>query len=336
MKFSRFFVLSLVAAAVLVSGCKKDKKEESKLYMNGSIVLPLDKYMEPLQSKTFNVDTLSTLYLNEAGGIGYFYKLPLATSRDTIKTADGSFKIKEFTVVAPDSLDTFSAIYGGFADGYWEQSVTSSFAVVRRGLNGKASLTNFDIADTDKTFTDSRDGKVYYYSNIEGLDWMRQNLAWDGAGYPEEGAPVIGEILGRYYTWEEAQTACPEGWRLPTDQDWVAVGKKYGTFSEAGKDIKDAAGNLMEDVYFNRDRMWQYWKDVKVDNAARFSALPLGYATVSDGAYKFEGKNSYAMFWTSDTEDDMGAYRYIFEAKDDIFYGLADKTGFAVNVRCVR
>ena len=25
---------------------------------------------------------------------------------------------------------------------------------------------------------------------------------------------------GNLYTWEEALEVCPEGWRLPTDEDW--------------------------------------------------------------------------------------------------------------------
>lgn len=336
MKFSRLFILALAAAAAFTA-CKKDEETELKPYMNGAVQLPVPAYMEPLESVTFGVDTLSTLSLDEPGGIGYYVKYPLISKRDTIKTINGNFKTDEITITAPDSLGTFSAIYGGFAEGYNETSKTANFTVVIKGFNGKkTSITDFEILDTDQKFTDPRDGKEYYYSSVDDVDWMRQNLAWDGAGYPESGVPVIGEILGRYYTWTEAQTACPEGWRLPSDADWVALGKKFGTEAEVGKDFKSAAGSLMENIKFNGVAMWDYWRDVKITNAARLSFLPLGYYTISDGTYALDGKNSYAMFWTADSEDEMGAFRYVYEASTDVYYGVADKSCFAVNVRCVR
>lgn len=336
MKFSRLLFLSLAFAATLLTGCKKDEEEDTKPYMNGSVELDIDAYMEPFQSKTFNVDTLSTLSLNEAGGIGYFLKLPGETKRDTIKTLNGDFKFKEFTVTAPDELGTFNAVYGGFAEGYYETAKTAYFVVVRRGLNGDASLTDFEIADTDKSFTDARDGKTYYYTTVEGTDWMRQNLSWSGAGIAHSGLEVMGDIFGRFYTWDEAQTACPEGWRLASDEDWVKLGGKYGTSSAAGSDIKGAAGHLMENVSFNGDRLWEYWREVKIDNSARLSLLPAGYALNDGETTSYEGLKSYAMFWLTGSEDDMGAYRYISEQKNDVYYGLADKETFRASVRCVR
>ena len=38
-------------------------------------------------------------------------------------------------------------------------------------------------------------------------------------------------IFGKYYTWTEAQTACPEGWELPSDADFVELARKV-----SGKD----------------------------------------------------------------------------------------------------
>ena len=44
----------------------------------------------------------------------------------------------------------------------------------------------------------------------------RQVIA-DGLGFDFE---VDFNEHGNLYTWEEALAACPEGWRLPTDEDW--------------------------------------------------------------------------------------------------------------------
>ena len=64
-------------------------------------------------------------------------------------------------------------------------------------------------------------GTLYYENEYDGP------LA-DGYGDPRQ---VIAHGLGfdfevdfnehgNLYTWEEALAACPEGWRLPTDEDW--------------------------------------------------------------------------------------------------------------------
>ena len=43
---------------------------------------------------------------------------------------------------------------------------------------------------------------------------------------------------GNFYTWEEARTLCPEGWRLPTDEDWknleIALGMSAGEADSEG------------------------------------------------------------------------------------------------------
>ena len=53
-----------------------------------------------------------------------------------------------------------------------------------------------------------------------------------------EGADDIGLVLGRLYTWKEAtlgesksglgegpQGICPDGWTVPTNEDWEALAK---------------------------------------------------------------------------------------------------------------
>ena len=94
----------------------------------------------------------------------------------------------------------------------------------------------------------------------------------------------------------------------------------------------------MEDLKFNGETMWEYWPDVKIDNAAKFSAMPVGYATVLDGVYDFFNYGDYTVFWTSsENEDgDSGIYRYIYVDKNIVFRGTGDKDSFAASVRCVR
>ena len=139
-------------------------------------------------------------------------------------------------------------------------------------------------------------------------------------------------IFGRFYTWDEAQTACPEGWHLPSDAEWAALRTDGGD----SRDIPGLAGKLMGDLYFNGDKMWEYWREVKITDELGLSVMPVGYALPAGGEYDFDGLSGYAAFWTSDEVNGEGVCRYIYEDKDVVYRGLMSKTEFAAPVRCVR
>ena len=83
------------------------------------------------------------------------------------------------------------------------------------------------------TFVDERDGHSYNWVRIGGLDWMCGNAAYDlndeanctfyvpysdwEESYPED---VMSEKYGFLYTYQGALDAVPNGWRLPSDEDW--------------------------------------------------------------------------------------------------------------------
>lgn len=165
---------------------------------------------------------------------------------------------------------------------------------------------------------------------------MRQNLAWEGAGHAYGGCDVMSDIFGRYYSWTEAQTACPDGWTLPSDADWVALGAAFGKSAEAGKDLQGLAGSLMQNLYFNGTRMWEFWRDVKITDKSGLSVMPSGYMTCDSGKFENKSLYKYAAFWTSDSENGSGVLRYIYHDKDIVYRGLMSQTDFASTVRCVR
>ena len=330
---------ALLALAVMAIACSDDD-DDSYSYMSGSLSLTFPSYVNPGYTKTFTIDSLMTVYRSDGGTVGYRFTDPSTGTYDTLVTAYGEILEHDYTVTVPDSLDNLTLTLTAFAPSgsyYYSSSATKTFTVVKPGLDGTGSITNFAIDDTiDKTFTDERDGKSYYYSTVGETDWMRQNLGWSGSGVSYEECEAMDEIFGRFYTWEEAQTACPDGWRLPSDADWAALGELYGSNSEAGTHLKDLAGDLMENIYFNGTRMWEYWRDVNVTNAARLSIMPVGYGIIDGTDYEFANAYYYAAFWTADEVGDEGVFRYIFEDEDIVYYGTFSKTDVILSVRCVR
>lgn len=109
-------------------------------------------------------------------------------------------------------------------------------------------------------YTDERDRNTYEWVRLGNQEWMASNLKYgtpyydneydgplaDGDGDPQ---PVVADGLnfdvetdfdehGNLYTWEEALYACPEGWHLPTDEDWqkleITLGMSKGAAASKG------------------------------------------------------------------------------------------------------
>src|SRR5262249_44043384 len=70
----------------------------------------------------------------------------------------------------------------------------------------------------------------------DGKQWMTRNLNVKTIpSYCYEDAEPNCRQYGRLYTWESARRGCQslgDGWRLPTDDEWRQMAKRYGGVSE--------------------------------------------------------------------------------------------------------
>lgn len=334
MKFRVYFLLAVAVLASALS-CKKGDDEDTKEYLSGKLKISMHAYVNPGYTKSFQVDTMSTLKRADNGSLGYYFRASAFAILDTVKK-ESDPRARVFTFTVPDSLGSFSLQVAGFSTDYYSSSAEAAFTVVKPGHGEKTSLTGFDINKTDRQFTDERDNRSYFITDAGDTEWMRENLAWDGAGYSFQNCDVMSPIFGRYYTWEEALTACPEGWRLPSEADWQNLLSYIGINCVSFSDATGAAGKLMENVSFNGTVMWPFSRNVKISNSARFSALPSGYVITSGDSRKFSDLNSYAIFWSADKAEDGAYCRYIYKNQDCLYSGVRDTRSFAASVRCVR
>lgn len=189
------------------------------------------------------------------------------------------------------------------------------------------------LSACSESFTDPRDGQSYDVVMIGDLTWMAENLNYE----TETSACPDGDSrnckrLGRLYTWAEAKTVCPDGWRLPMKEDFESlVAAQSSSLSRAGIALKARDG---------------WFKKGNGTDDFGFNALPAGYrgavlkmddGTVTGG--KFDGIGGYAYFWsaTEDSENPESNAFYLFLSFSS---DAASLNAFAKedyrSVRCVR
>ena len=331
MKFRNAIILFASLVLTILPSChKKDDETITYNYLTGTPSFEMPIFVDKGESFTLTPKGIT----NPTGDVGYYWTASWDNIRDTVKTEGGAGD-GSWTVTVPNSIGSYTIKVTAFAKDYVPSNYNNSFTVVDPSIDG--SLTRAGYQVDSSRFIDPRDGSTYYLATGGGNVWMQNSLSYAGSGVSYEYSPAMDKIAGRMYTWNEAVNACPEGWHLPSDKDFAALATSAtGTEFNAGQTFHGAAGAFMVDAYFNDGKMWTFWPEVKITNKAKFCAIPLGYAIDQEDSRKYTGTDVYAVFWTSDSDEDSGVYRYIHVEKSDVFASSGDKDSFRAFVRCVK
>ena len=327
----KFVAVGALALAVAFS-CKKKSEDDTQEYLDGYLTYVVPSFMAAGSSAEIQPTGVSY----DDGKIpGFFWYTSLNTVKDTTRyEGDPASVLGNFTITIPeDYVGDVTLTVSAYATGYYLKTQASTITVI----NQDKSLYVPGLSDEDPVFVDERDGKSYRYVSLGGLDWFARNLSYK-AGYPAMGTELLRDIYGSVFSWEEAKTACPDGWRLPTGEDWKSLAIALGA-NPSDKDAvyRDIAGALMVNATFNGDDLWEYNNKVKISGTSKFNALPVGYAIIDNGACQFSDYTKYAVFWTADDFDKENAlYRYLYVASPDMNISAGNKEVFAASVRCVR
>ena len=336
MKFKHICLWLALAASLVAVSCKKDEEEELDDYLYGSLYFPIPQFLKVGEQVTLSP---SGVRREDNGSLGYAWVVTPTSQVDTSRfEKDPASKKADWVYTIPDTLVTLQIKCTAFAEGYYTSSCTQETTVI----DPEKSVHDLDFSGSSGVFTDSRDGKEYPYVTIDGRDWFAKNLAYEGVGVPYDYCEAVKDVFGMYYTWNEAAGACPEGWQMPSEADWVALASRYK--KDAGfqpqATFEGVAGNLMGNARFNSEDepLWEYWPTVNVTNDAKLFLLPFGYAAAGhSGKFAFTGFREFAVFWTADEYDaDMAIYRYFYQDKADVYANAGYKDDFLAPVRCVR
>ncbi|MDA3879578.1 MAG: FISUMP domain-containing protein [Prolixibacteraceae bacterium] len=239
---------------------------------------------------------------------------------------------------------------------------------VEPGLEYNEDLC-FGSSDSYEMFLDTRDSIEYRTIQIGKHVWMSENLKYmpeitahtslnpneecyyvydySGTDVNEAKSTVYYSQLGVLYNYETAVNVCPEGWRLPTKDEWTEMSKIVGRSLNTGY---EAYENLEDNPYDN-DTLFFMAKDIasacmwlksNVENSAgyspnsnnksKLSLLPGGFLTYNG----FSSLNEIGYWWTSDTENNDHAWvgSLAYNKKSTGVIGANKDLSFSV--RCIK
>lgn len=335
MKIFKYMAMMACGALVAVSAvsCHKSSNDDEYEYMDGTLSFELPSFME--SGSSIEITPTGVTYGDAKKTPGFYWYTSENTAKDTTRYVNDPASVtgKFLLEIPEDFTGSLTVTCSAYADGYYLRTQASTVEVV----NQETSLKVPGLSDTDPMFTDERDGNKYRYVSIGGLDWFARNLAYTG-GFPALGTEILRSIFGTFYTWDEAMTACPDGWRLPTADDWKSLATGLGATPADGHSIfKGIAGKLMTDAYFNDEKLWEFNNGVKVTGESGFAALPSGYANIDGTSSQFCDFYNYAVYWTAEElNPEQAFYRYMYVTSADVNIANGHKKSFAAPVRCVR
>lgn len=144
---------------------------------------------------------------------------------------------------------------------------------------------NFNNSLEYGSFTDTRDGHIYKTIKIGEQVWMAENLSY----LINQNLEDLGCIYGRFYHFSDIVEVCPEGWHIPTVDEWEELFNFLGGRVVAGGKMKESGTS--------------HWLEPNnlASNSSGFSALPAGYKDWYSG---YGGRGIETIFWTSTLSDD--------------------------------
>ncbi len=202
--------------------------------------------------------------------------------------------------------------------------------------------------------TFSYGGQVYNTVLIGDQCWMKENLnigiMIDGESdqsdndtiekYCYDNNPENCELYGGLYQWDEmmqyvmvqgVQGICPDGWHLPSDEEWIILEETADSTNLLGgsRVIKDELKG--DNSGKNLKSTYGWWDDGNGTNLYGFTGLPGG----NHNNNGFSSITRTGWFWTS-TYGDPEAWAHLLDQSIDYSVRTKQSWSLATSVRCIK
>ena len=205
------------------------------------------------------------------------------------------------------------------------------------------------------TFIDSRDGNEYDWIKLGDQIWMAENLAYlPSVSPPSPGSYSVGyyyvmnyfgsnveeakatnnyNTYGVLYNWAAATNACPDGWHLPSDEEWKDLEIFVG-MSPVSADNEGYRGTNQGSQLAGNASLWidNILEENVAFGSSGFEALP-GSHRRATGSFAEIG---YSALWhcSSEYSSTLSWYRNINNSNTAVHRSYNRKDN-AYSVRCV-
>ena len=139
--------------------------------------------------------------------------------------------------------------------------------------------------------------------------WMAENLNLEiGNSFCYDDNPAKCDVFGRLYDWQTAMIACPQGWHLPSFEEWNTL-RNYLISNGFNAEWDDPMAEYFTDRSAKAMASQNYWtptdcvedcpcpgSEPYLNNSSGFNGLPGGFYS-PQGYYGEEGR--FAAWWTS-------------------------------------
>ncbi len=127
--------------------------------------------------------------------------------------------------------------------------------------------------------------------------------------------------FGTLYNYPAAEIACPAGWHIPTDAEWLQLINYAGGQNVAGGKLKETGNSFWQEPNYN------------ATNEYGFSARPGGWFL--NGTYYFDGV--YADFWSAATPNTSEVWMMVLKNDlESIYYRTETDKHCGVSIRCIK
>ncbi len=209
----------------------------------------------------------------------------------------------------------------------------TAFAENNNG-RGYSDTTSFQTKEVEY-FTDPRDNQKYTSIEIGNQVWFAENLKYEAieGSFCYDQDTMMATTYGRLYSHKSAMHSCPEGWHLPSDEEWKELELSIG-MPKVSVDSMDLRGTTEAGKIKQVGKSSWGIITSNVTNETGFSALAAGDYTPAFTDYY--NLNFSTTFWTSTEFDDATAYtRRLFNHTDKIRRINFNKE-FGYSVRCIK
>ncbi len=169
--------------------------------------------------------------------------------------------------------------------------------------------------------------KVSRYRNGDNIPNVTNDSEWvnltTGAWAYYNNDLSYGDTYGKLYNWytvDDSRGICPEGWHVPSNQEWIALEDFLGGHAVAGGKMKSTSG---------------WFQDGNGTNESGFSGLPGGGRNHENG--QFSGMAGFGSWWSSTETYPDSAYRRQLRHYDTLVgrHPYSSKK-LGVSIRCLK